>query len=485
MRNAFILFACLLCAGVCVDLVATDSPSSGVPESRENAAPQPTPGVRHIAYPDRPWHQLSRQEREHWRRMRFWDYYEPTHTIHFELPEIYVERFAARNIIDTKSTVYDVSAVPIGRKGVRLEGKVLWKEYANGLEQTFKTLGFDPVESEIVVLPADSLGKDRFGFVTTHTLDIRRYPQARAEQLDQAALGDGVRLLDQSPDGHWLRVIASDGYIGWAADKYIHRVDETAWNQYFQSPRWARVLHPIKLTRENKLVAEIPATSGLPLVEGQGAKSVEVKTRGEVEEIRGKVPGPWLSEAVPDDKGGADSDAAKSGDNLGQVAVVRLPLPPPNDVAALPADAVKVYSPLGADMTADIHRIADPLLGVPYVWGGISERGVDCSGFTQYVYRVLGMALARDADEQSISGHLVFRRGESFNSLRPGDLLFFIDRTGRISHVALSLGGTEYIHASKGKVFRASLDPESPIFIRGNLEKLAFARRLIFGNYQK
>jgi peptidoglycan DL-endopeptidase CwlO len=77
-------------------------------------------------------------------------------------------------------------------------------------------------------------------------------------------------------------------------------------------------------------------------------------------------------------------------------------------------------------------------LGVPYVWGGESPSGFDCSGLVQYVYGRLGVALPRVAADQYRAGHHVPR-----SQLRPGDLVFF----DHLGHVGLYVGGGRFIHA--------------------------------------
>jgi len=469
MRTAFILFGCLLVAGVCVNIVAEDSTPENSLEFQEDTAPD---RANRPAFPDRPWREMGENERSRWRRRRFWDTFEPSHTVKFSTPELYVERYASRNIIDPKISVFEVQAEAVGEKGVRLTGKVLWPEYADGLRETFETLGFDPVESTVEVLPSERLGGRLFGLSTTHTLEIRRDPDPKGEQMNQAALGDGLRLLEESQDGTWTRVIASDGYVGWAPSEHIRKIDKNTWEDWQTSPRWARLLQPIRLVKEGREFAVLPAASSLPVRE---VKEIEVgEIVGIVAEIRKRgetgTPRDDYSEAIP---GGGQ-----------RVQSVRLPFEPPNNWAGVPMESTRVFTPNGEAMKNDILRVSKPLLGVPYVWGGISERGVDCSGFTQYVYRIFGTALSRDADEQSIGGRLIFRRGETLDVLHPGDLLFFINGTGRVSHVALSLGGTEYVHASGGRVSLGSLDPDSPNFSESYLKKLAFAKRYLFGNYE-
>jgi gamma-D-glutamyl-L-lysine dipeptidyl-peptidase len=85
------------------------------------------------------------------------------------------------------------------------------------------------------------------------------------------------------------------------------------------------------------------------------------------------------------------------------------------------------------------------MIGVPYLWGGISGNGIDCSGFTRLLHRWIGVDLPRDADMQHAAAKLVEP------PLEVGDLLFFAerDRERRITHVGVSLGGWKMIHASR------------------------------------
>ena len=117
------------------------------------------------------------------------------------------------------------------------------------------------------------------------------------------------------------------------------------------------------------------------------------------------------------------------------------------------ADYIRVMdeSDLAASgVAAQVVETALSFLGYPYVYGGSSPKGFDCSGFTSYIYKQFGYSLNRTCSGQLDNGSPV-----AMSELQPGDLVIFkkyASSAGRASHVGIYIGGGEFVHASTAKV---------------------------------
>jgi cell wall-associated NlpC family hydrolase len=108
------------------------------------------------------------------------------------------------------------------------------------------------------------------------------------------------------------------------------------------------------------------------------------------------------------------------------------------------------------EATSAVVNVARDLVGAPYRYGGASPAGFDCSGFVFYCFRKVGVFVPRSSQEQYLGSRRV-----SVEQLRPGDVLFFrIERKRNVSHVGISAGSKEFIHApsSGRRVSYANLD---------------------------
>lgn len=107
------------------------------------------------------------------------------------------------------------------------------------------------------------------------------------------------------------------------------------------------------------------------------------------------------------------------------------------------------------DFDVEFPKLLAHYTNSPYMWGGRSTAGIDCSGFSQVVYKHFGIHLMRDAWQQAESGRTV----DFLPEIKPGDLAFFDNEAGRITHVGIMIDGETIIHAS-GRVRIDKMDSE-------------------------
>ena len=132
----------------------------------------------------------------------------------------------------------------------------------------------------------------------------------------------------------------------------------------------------------------------------------------------------------------------------------------------------------------NIEVIAKKMNGFPYLWGGTSTKGMDCSGFTKMVYLMNGYIIPRDASQQINAGKTIDYHLK-FDGLKKGDLLFFgkkatADSKQRVTHVGIWLGNKkmEFIHSS-GNVHISSMHPEQPNYDDFNRNRYIGSKRYL------
>ncbi|RZM22745.1 MAG: hydrolase [Pedobacter sp.] len=99
----------------------------------------------------------------------------------------------------------------------------------------------------------------------------------------------------------------------------------------------------------------------------------------------------------------------------------------------------------------NVEQLAKFYLNAPYLWGGRTLFGIDCSGFVQIVHKLMGVKLLRDASQQALEGEVV----DFLASARLGDVAFFDNAEGKITHVGILLSNKEIIHSSA----KVKIDP--------------------------
>ncbi|MCJ7759173.1 MAG: C40 family peptidase, partial [Gillisia sp.] len=130
----------------------------------------------------------------------------------------------------------------------------------------------------------------------------------------------------------------------------------------------------------------------------------------------------------------------------------------------------------------NLIKTSKSLMGLPYLWGGTSPKGVDCSGYTKTIYFLNGIIIPRDASQQVHTGKLVDST-RNFENLIPGDLLFFgraaTDSTAeRVVHVGMWIGNNKFIHSS-GNVHISTFDTTATDFDEANYNRYLRTKRLL------
>lgn len=139
----------------------------------------------------------------------------------------------------------------------------------------------------------------------------------------------------------------------------------------------------------------------------------------------------------------------------------------------LEKEKFEIIGQIGQNESIDL--VAKSFINSPYLWGGRTHFGIDCSGFTQMIFKLKGVQLKRDASMQAEQGKLV----ESLTSALIGDLAFFKNENDKITHVGMLLNREHIIHAS-GKV-KIDIIDEKGIYSEEQsryTHKLAFIKRI-------
>ena len=294
-----------------------------------------------------------------------------------------------------------------------------------------------PVKDLIRVLPASDLGEKTAGIINLSVANGREAPDHKAEMGTQWFMGETVKIWKALP--FWLLTQGADGYLAWVErGSVVSCTSKDAEN-------WEQQKLTIVTGYEAILRAKADPLSDpvSDLVMGDRARVID---RSEE----------WIQLELPDGRRGFLEKSAA-------------------------ADWLE-WKATRKPSSTNIERTARLFLGRPYLWGGCSPKGMDCSGFTRQVFSLNGILLPRNAAQQANCGISVDVR-TNFDQLRKGDLLFFGKQRGRrskpeVTHVAIYLGDQMFIQSSQ-RVRVSSLDPRNPLFDERHARQLLSARRVL------
>ena len=224
-----------------------------------------------------------------------------------------------------------------------------------------------------------------YGVCRLSVVPVRAETSDRAEQVTQLLFGDHYEVIDQDNNRKWFRIKTNfDQYEGWIDAKQHHVISK----EYFEYLNHA----------EFKITTDV--TSSILY-----NKSRQIILMGSMIPISS-------SELFKMEEQFAFIGEAK---NLGQKREFEF-----------------------------VRTTAIKYLNSPYLWGGKSTFGVDCSGFTQIVFKICGYRLFRDSEQQATQGKVV----SAVHEAKSGDLAFFQNMEGKINHVGILLEKDKIIHAS-------------------------------------
>ncbi len=348
-----------------------------------------------------------------------------------------LEAVRAKFAPDRRLAVFDVT-VDKQQDRTIVRGEVESTAARDAALEAVRAAGHTKVLDQIKVLPDPALGAQTFGIVRVSVANVRGKPGHAAEMVTQTILGWQVRVLKEQ-SGWFFVHTEPDGYLGWIEDLQLTRVTAEEQRDWENA---ARVI----ATTPYSVMREAPAADADPVAD---------LVIGAVMRSAGSSGG-WTQVLLPDGRRGF--------------------------VRASDVEEYGNWKAARAPIAASIERTAKQFMGVPYLWGGTSSKGFDCSGFAKTVYRLNGIELPRDTDQQAEVGTPVTMDAK-FSQLQKGDLLFFgtaatADRPERISHVGIYLGNGEFIHES-GLVRRNSLDPSAPNYSESLRRRLLRVKRVL------
>lgn len=232
-----------------------------------------------------------------------------------------------------------------------------------------------------------------FSVCNQSIIPLRAHASETAEMVSQLLFGDLYTVIEL--EENWVQIqTAFDNYTGWMDRKLLATISKETFEQLRNSPSITLTKPFNLLLTRNKSPLWVPAGSSIPKPDGEGSFNLENQTF-------------YLKD---------DFYLSRSSEQKPET-------------------------------------LAKQFLNAPYLWGGKTIFGMDCSGFTQVVYKSIGVALPRDASQQVMPGSTV----DFLEVAQSGDLAFFDNAEGTIIHVGILLNQHQVIHAS-GRVRIDTID---------------------------
>lgn len=331
---------------------------------------------------------------------------------------------------DKRVVIFDVNLVEDDNV-LLLQGETSCKHAHEKLDE----MTTDKLKNNVRLLPDDATDGLSYGVLYNSVGTIHRAAAYSSETVTQTLMGTPVRVLDKK--GGWFRIQTPDKYIGWI-NGAVKRMTKEEQQDYLCMPK--------------VIVTSLFASSF------QQA-NINSSTLSDL------VVGNIISVIGEDD---SFFEVLYSDNRKGFVSKT---------------DAILLNQWEPEQTKESIVALSKQFAGIPYVWGGTSSKGLDCSGFTKTVYYMHDIVLPRDASQQVLTGELIDEKGE-FDKLVLGDLVFFGDKATdenpkeRIVHVGIYIGNYHFIHASD-YIRVNSFNPDDELFDEFNTNRYLRTKRVL------
>jgi len=303
---------------------------------------------------------------------------------------------------DRSLAVFDIHLSKL-EEGWILEGESTSAEAHRAVREMLNSLlakhGVDKYLDKVQLMPDAFLGGSTYGIINASTAHLRRQPSGKSELIDQVIMGDVIRLLKRK--GNWFLIQTHYGYLGWMESFSFVRTNKEGADNWNRAKR-------IQVTSLITFIYAKADASSQSVADVVLNGTLRILDKGEK----------WTLVAAPDSREGYISNSD-----------------------------CKPFPDQPAEEQAEVKEIietAKKMMGIPYLWGGNTSMGNDCSGFAQNTFRANGIQLSRDARQQVLFGKTIIP-AEDFSNVKPADLLFF-GKNDNITHMGISLGGFEFIH---------------------------------------
>ena len=300
---------------------------------------------------------------------------------------------------------------------VVLKGEAFFEIPVKGLSRKLQKAGYDyPLIDSVSYLPEKFPNDHGYGIILDPYVMGRYKPLFIKNEGTEMLYGEPVRLIREQ--GEFYQVQSTTGYLGYIPKSAVRTVNLEEWGRYH-------------LGKQAIFNNNVTLESGQVIIMGSRL--------------------PYLA-------GGQILLADASEVTLSQ-------------------EHYKIIDPAVNPLRNAIIASAEKYLGLPYVWGGRSSEGVDCSGFVMQSFALNNIYLPRDSDEIANVGRII-GYPEWMDAMLPGDLLFFAGSRRMVTHTAIYLGAGKVIHSLGSGVQIQSLTPGDPEYSENLASRFIFAKRI-------